>query len=355
MLPIRGQGCYREGATATISVYDRRGRRRSRVPGTDARIRPGDLVGAIDGLDRGGVAGLDRANAKIRTSPKWGVHPDSMYPPGARRRMASSPPGRRLKWQWVMDPYHASEYVADWPRPSSPMPGRGSSWARKMGRWLKEKPRGIYRVLRSAAALRRRRIIMSAAKRERSARPTPTCGSGCAGSVSRLPSGSPADRQRGNGSGVQDGVHPAAEAVGDDLEGGRGPTDRQPARDPLEWGVERGVSILPGIERDTADGDSRDYSEEEALKGRVIVGTGATAPNTNPMPAILPAHGEVWIPDEFSGAESCHRGRGKQKYVKLPCRQAFEGLLAQAWILICLRILAVTDAAPGHTNLRVAK
>ena len=27
MLPIRGEACYREGATATVSVYDRRGRR----------------------------------------------------------------------------------------------------------------------------------------------------------------------------------------------------------------------------------------------------------------------------------------------------------------------------------------
>ena len=35
-----------------------------------------------------------------------------------------------------------------------------------MRRWLKEKPRGIYWVLHSAAALRRRRIIASAAKRE---------------------------------------------------------------------------------------------------------------------------------------------------------------------------------------------
>ena len=35
-----------------------------------------------------------------------------------------------------------------------------------MGRWLKEKPRGIYRVLHSAAALRRRRIIVSATQRE---------------------------------------------------------------------------------------------------------------------------------------------------------------------------------------------
>ena len=29
-----------------------------------------------------------------------------------------------------------------------------------MGRWLKEKPRGIYRVLHSAAAIRRRRIMV---------------------------------------------------------------------------------------------------------------------------------------------------------------------------------------------------
>ena len=35
-----------------------------------------------------------------------------------------------------------------------------------MCRWLKSKPRGIYRVLHSAAALRRRRIIVSAAKRD---------------------------------------------------------------------------------------------------------------------------------------------------------------------------------------------
>jgi len=45
-------------------------------------------------------------------------------------------------------------------------PSRAQAWAGKMCRWLKEKPRGIYRVLHSAAALRRRRIIVSAAKRE---------------------------------------------------------------------------------------------------------------------------------------------------------------------------------------------
>src|SRR3954447_18548566 len=46
MLPIRGQACYREGATATVSVYDRRGRRLGTVylgrmpePGQEALSR----------------------------------------------------------------------------------------------------------------------------------------------------------------------------------------------------------------------------------------------------------------------------------------------------------------------------
>jgi hypothetical protein len=42
---------------------------------------------------------------------------------------------------------------------------RAQGWARKMCRWLKTKPRGIYRVLHSAAALRGRRMVVGT-KRE---------------------------------------------------------------------------------------------------------------------------------------------------------------------------------------------
>jgi hypothetical protein len=62
--------------------------------------------------------------------------------------------------------YHASEYITELAEALFSDSREGSSWARKMGRWLKRKPRGIYRVLHSAAAIRRRRIIVSAAKRE---------------------------------------------------------------------------------------------------------------------------------------------------------------------------------------------
>jgi hypothetical protein len=75
-------------------------------------------------------------------------------------------PGRRRKWQWVIDFYHASESISKLADALFSDARERSSWARKMCRWSKRKPRGIDRVLHSAAAIRRRRIIVSAAKRE---------------------------------------------------------------------------------------------------------------------------------------------------------------------------------------------
>ena len=280
MLPIRGQACYREGADGDgVGLRPQGAAVGDGLPGADARAGPGDLVGAIDGLDRGGVAGLDRAAAAAGLHHRWGNHQTRYYRRVLKRMSDPHHPGRRLKWQWVIDYYHACEYITKLSEALFSDARAGASWARKMRRWLKEKPRGIYRVLHSAAALRRRRIIASAAKREqyrtayaylrKRMRLLDYC---------RLPPGSPADRQRGDGGGVQDGVHPAAEAVGDDVESGERPVDRRPAGDPLERGLERGVSILPGIEDASRNGDSRDYSEEKALKGRIIAGTGAIAP-----------------------------------------------------------------------------
>ena len=77
MVPIRGQASYREGATATVSVYDRAGQRLGTVylgrmpePGQET------LVAAVDGLDRGGAAGLGRAAAAVGLRHRWGAPPD---------------------------------------------------------------------------------------------------------------------------------------------------------------------------------------------------------------------------------------------------------------------------------------
>jgi hypothetical protein len=96
-----------------------------------------------------------------------GNHQTRYYRRVLRRMTDPHHLGRRLEWRWVIDYYHACEYLTKLSEALFSDARAGASWARKMRRWLKEVPRGIYRVLHSAAALRRRRIIVSAAKRER--------------------------------------------------------------------------------------------------------------------------------------------------------------------------------------------
>ncbi len=167
MLPIRGQACYREGAAARVSIYDRRGRRLGtvslgRMPEPGQETLSGQLTALIEAVLRRWTGPPPRL-----ASITDGGALQARYDRRVLRRMSDPHhPGRRLRWQWVIDYYHASGYLTQLAEALFPDARRGSSWARKMGRWLKEKSRGIYRVLHSAAAIRRRRIIVSAAKRE---------------------------------------------------------------------------------------------------------------------------------------------------------------------------------------------
>jgi hypothetical protein len=168
MLPIRGQGCYREAAAATVSVYDRRGRRLGTVYlGRMPEPGQGTLSGRLTALIGAALRGWTGPSPRLAYITDGGNHQARYY----RRVLSgmSDPhhPGRRLEWHWVIDYYHACEYISELSEALFADARAGASWARKMRRWLKEKPRGIYRVLHSAAALRRRRIIASAAKRER--------------------------------------------------------------------------------------------------------------------------------------------------------------------------------------------
>jgi hypothetical protein len=167
MVPIRGQACYREAAAATVSIYDRRGQRLGtvylgRMPEPGQETLSGQLTALIEAVLRRWTGPPPRL-AYITD----GGNLQTRYYRRVLQRMSDPHhPGRRLRWRWVIDYYHASGYITQLAEALFSEAREGASWARKMGRWLKEKPRGIYRVLHSAAALRRRRIIVSAAKRE---------------------------------------------------------------------------------------------------------------------------------------------------------------------------------------------
>jgi hypothetical protein len=167
MLPIRDQECYREGATATVSVYDRRGQRLGTVylgrmpePGQGTLSR--QLTAVIAAVLRGWIGPRPR----LAYITDGGHHQTQYYRRVLQRMSDPHHPSRQLKWEWVLDYYHACEYIYRMAEALFHDVRRARGWAQKMCRWLKTKPRGIYRVLHSAAAIRRRRIVVGAKRKQ---------------------------------------------------------------------------------------------------------------------------------------------------------------------------------------------
>jgi hypothetical protein len=167
MVPLRGEACYREGATATVSVYDRKGQRLGTVylarmpePGQEALSR--QLTSLIEIVLRTWTGPPPR----LVYITDGGYHQTQYYRRVLKRMSDPHHPGRRLKWAWVIDYYHACEYISNMAEALFHDAQAAQGWARKMCRWLKEKPRGIVRVLHSAAAIRRRRIVVGAKRKQ---------------------------------------------------------------------------------------------------------------------------------------------------------------------------------------------
>jgi hypothetical protein len=161
MLPMRGSACYREGATATLSVYDRTGRRLGTVylgrmpePGQETLSR--QLTALIGDVLRQWTGPLPR----LAYVTDGGHHQTHYFRRVLQRMRHPHRPGQRLKWEWVIDYYHACDYIYELSAALFADPKKAQAWARKMCRWLKSKSRGIYRVLHSAAALRRQRMLV---------------------------------------------------------------------------------------------------------------------------------------------------------------------------------------------------
>jgi hypothetical protein len=89
-----------------------------------------------------------------------GYHPTEYFN-RVLSRMCHPRTGEQLQWDWIVDFYHACQYITKIARAIFG-PGReGYAWAKKMRCCLKTKPQGVFRVLRSAGALRAIRGLMS--------------------------------------------------------------------------------------------------------------------------------------------------------------------------------------------------
>jgi len=169
-VPIRGDDSYREAATATLSVYDRAGRRLGTVYlGRMPEPGQGALSGQLTRLITDVLAGWPGPLPRLAYVTDAGHHPTEYYERVLKPMRHPSRPGEPLKWEWVIDYYHASEYIHKLSQALFRDPRRAWAWAGKMCRWLKTKPRAIYRILHSAAAIRSRRLVLGQSKAYRDA------------------------------------------------------------------------------------------------------------------------------------------------------------------------------------------
>jgi hypothetical protein len=147
-LPMRA-GAYKEGATATLTVFDRRGRRLGtvylgRMPEPGQGTLSAQLTALLEEVLRGWEGPLPRLGYVTDD----GHHPATYYRQ-VLKRLRHPRTGERLEWQRVVDFYHAAQYVGQLAEALFGDTKAGRQWGRRMRRRLKEKD-GVKRVLQAA-------------------------------------------------------------------------------------------------------------------------------------------------------------------------------------------------------------
>jgi hypothetical protein len=148
-LPMRGSEPYKEGSTATVSVYDRRGKRvgtvyLGRMPEAGQTTLSQQLTALIEGVLQRWQGPLPR----LAYVTDMGSHP-ATYFRQVLSRLCHPRTGQRLEWQRIGDYYHAASYVGKMAEALFGDSVQGRKWLRRMRHRLKEKD-GVKRVLQAA-------------------------------------------------------------------------------------------------------------------------------------------------------------------------------------------------------------
>lgn len=152
MLPMRDEKTYKEGAVATLSVHDRRGRRLGtlylgQMPEAYQTTLSEELTQLLTEV-------LDEwAGSWPRLSyvTDAGYHPTQYFTEVLQKLDHPRHPGRKMEWSWTVDFYHACEYLATLSEVLFLDPQEAHAWQRRMRHRLKHETNAVFRILHSAA------------------------------------------------------------------------------------------------------------------------------------------------------------------------------------------------------------
>lgn len=156
MVPIRQSATgYREAAAATVSVYDRAGKRVATVylgqmPEADQPTLTAELTALLTAVLTAWCAAGGRL-PRLSYVTDGGAHQRAFYREVLRTMANPWRPGARLPWRWTIDFFHACQHLWDLAEalfgPGKP----AQRWYRKMRHRLRHQRGGIANVLRSAS------------------------------------------------------------------------------------------------------------------------------------------------------------------------------------------------------------
>jgi hypothetical protein len=155
MIPIIKQLTFKEACTATVSVLNRRGRRIGTIYlGQMPQARQTALSDDLTRLLQDVLARWEGVLPRLAYVTDCGSHPTAYFEDILSKMCNPRRPKELLEWEWIVDYYHACQYITQLAEAIFG-PGRAAfAWSAKQRRILKERTGGIYRVLRSASALR---------------------------------------------------------------------------------------------------------------------------------------------------------------------------------------------------------
>jgi hypothetical protein len=152
MLPIRNEEHYKEGGVATLSVYDRRGRRLGTLYlGEMPEPKQVTLGAELTALLHGVLAGCEGPLPRLVYLTDAGYHQTTYFTEVLCQMANPQRAGQRLEWLWIVDYYHAASYLSKLAHVLFSEEKTRQAWARRMRRLLRDKDRGVFRVLHSAA------------------------------------------------------------------------------------------------------------------------------------------------------------------------------------------------------------
>ena len=137
---------------ATITVYDRRGRRLGtmylgHMPEAYQTTLSEELTRLVTEL----LAEWDGCWPRLVYITDAGFHPTEYFDNVLSHMEHPRHPGQLLEWTRIVDFYHATEYLAKLAAVLFDDPRAAHAWQRRMRHWLKHEPTAIFRIQHSAA------------------------------------------------------------------------------------------------------------------------------------------------------------------------------------------------------------